>query len=143
EDTIPGWTETASGTLMDSYQAPEPELDQKALEKSGEVPGWSNTASGTLTDSYVTPSEAQAQLEQELADEKAAIAQAVADGDMTEAEAKQLERAKLSPEERERLEKVESVQAELAEAQRSLQIYNGMSQVQAAQDSKVILDGIA
>ncbi|MCW8347660.1 flagellar filament capping protein FliD [Vibrio sp. ZSDZ65] len=143
EDTIPGWTETASGTLMDSYQAPEPELDEKALEKSKEVPGWSNTASGTLTDSYVTPKEAQAKLEQELEAEKAAIAKAVAEGDMTEAEAKKLEREKLTPEERERIEKVETAQAELAEAQRSLQIYKGMAEVQSAQDSIVVLDGVA
>ncbi|MGF1749505.1 flagellar filament capping protein FliD [Vibrio cionasavignyae] len=143
EDTIPGWTETASGTLMDSYQAPEPELDEKALEKSKEVPGWSNTASGTLTDSYVTPKEAQAKLEQELEAEKAAIAKAVAEGDMTEAEAKKIEREKLTPEERERIEKVETAQAELAEAQRSLQIYKGMAEVQSAQDSIVVLDGVA
>ncbi|MGV2989547.1 flagellar filament capping protein FliD [Vibrio sp. E150_011] len=143
EDTIPGWTETASGTLMDSYQAPEPELDDKALAKSQEVPGWTNTASGTLTDSYVTPAEAQAKLEQELAAEKAAIAKAVADGDMNEAEAKQIEREKLTPEERERIEKVETTQAELAEAQRSLQIYKGMAEVQGAQDSIVVLDGVA
>ncbi len=143
EDTIPGWTETASGTLMDSYQAPEPELDEKAIEKSKQVPGWSNTASGTLTDSYVTPEEAQAKLEEELAAEKAAIAKAVADGDMTEEEAKKLEREKLSPEERERLEKVEAIQSELAEAQRSMQIYMGMSEVQSAQDSVVLLDGVA
>ncbi|GMQ47218.1 flagellar filament capping protein FliD [Vibrio sp. 10N] len=143
EDTIPGWTETASGTLMDSYQAPEPELDEKALEKSKQVPGWSNTASGTLTDSYVTPEEAQAKLEQELEAEKAAIAKAVADGEMTEEEAKKLEREKLSPEERERLEKVEAIQSELAEAQRSMQIYMGMSEVQSAQDSVVLLDGVA
>ncbi|USD59230.1 flagellar filament capping protein FliD [Vibrio sp. SCSIO 43140] len=143
EDTIPGWTETASGTLMDSYQAPKPELDEKAIEKSKDVPGWSNTASGTLTDSYVTPAEAQAKLEEELAAEKAAIAKAVADGDMTEEEAKKLEREKLSPEERERLEKVEAIQAELAEAQRSMQVYMGMSEVQSAQDSVVLLDGVA
>jgi flagellar hook-associated protein 2 len=143
EDTIPGWTETASGTLMDSYQAPKPELDEKAIEKSKQVPGWSNTASGTLTDSYVTPEEAQAKLEEELAAEKAAIAKAVADGDMTEEEAKKLEREKLSPEERERLEKVEAIQSELAEAQRSMQIYMGMSEVQSAQDSVVLLDGVA
>ncbi|WP_353496746.1 flagellar filament capping protein FliD [Vibrio sp. CB1-14] len=143
EDTIPGWTETASGTLMDSYQAPEPELDEKAIEKSKQVPGWSNTASGTLTDSYVTPEEAQAKLEDELAAEKAAIVKAVADGDMTEEEAKKLEREKLSPEERERLEKVEAIQSELAEAQRSMQIYMGMSEVQSAQDSVVLLDGVA
>ncbi|MCL9774482.1 flagellar filament capping protein FliD [Vibrio methylphosphonaticus] len=143
EDTIPGWTETASGTLMDSYQAPEPEQDEKALEKSKEVPGWSNTASGTLTDSYVTPKEAQAKLEQELEAEKAAIAKAVAEADMTEAEAKKIERDKLTPEERERIEKVETAQAELAEAQRSLQVYKGMAEVQGAQDSIVVLDGVA
>ncbi|MBY6198821.1 flagellar filament capping protein FliD [Vibrio hangzhouensis] len=143
EDTIPGWTPTASGTLMDSYYVPPPELDEKALAKSKEVPGWSNTASGTLTDSYVTPSEAQAKLEQELAAEKAAVARAVAEGDLTEEQAKQIEREKLSPEERERLEKVEAIQAELAEAQRSMQVYMGMSEVQAAQDSVVVLDGVA
>ncbi|MGR5347727.1 flagellar filament capping protein FliD [Vibrio mediterranei] len=143
EDTIPGWTPTASGTLMDSYYVPPPELDEKALAKSEEVPGWSNTASGTLTDSYVTPSEAQAKLEQELAAEKAAVARAVAEGDLTEEQAKQIEREKLSPEERDRLEKVEAIQAELAEAQRSMQVYMGMSEVQAAQDSVVVLDGVA
>lgn len=29
EDNIPGWTETASGTLLDSYYTPELELDEK------------------------------------------------------------------------------------------------------------------
>jgi flagellar hook-associated protein 2 len=143
QDTIPGWTETASGTLIDSYRAPQPELDEKALKKSQEVPGWSNTASGTLTDSYVTASEAQAQLEQELADEKASIAKAVADGEMSAEQAKQMERAKLSSEQRERLEKVDKAAAELKEAKIALQTYTGMSEVQAAQDSIVLLDGVA
>ncbi|MCA2486524.1 flagellar filament capping protein FliD, partial [Vibrio alginolyticus] len=58
EERIPGWTETASGTLLDSYEEPELELDEKAIEKAPDVPGWNNAASGTLTDSYVTTKEA-------------------------------------------------------------------------------------
>ena len=90
EERIPGWSETASGTLLDSYWEPEPQLDAKAKEKAPDVPGWSNTASGTLTDSYVTPKEAQAKLdaekarlEQKVADEQAALAQRVATGELT------------------------------------------------------------
>ncbi|WP_117233453.1 flagellar filament capping protein FliD [Vibrio maerlii] len=143
EDTIPGWSETASGTLLDSYQFPEPELDQKALKKAPDVPGWSNTASGTLTDSYVTPKEAQAALDSELAAEQAAIASAVANGDMTEEEAKAIERAKLPKEEQERLEQLEVAQKALVAAQSSFDAYNGMTEVQAAQDSMVMLDGVA
>ncbi|GAA5645435.1 MULTISPECIES: flagellar filament capping protein FliD [Vibrio] len=143
EDRIPGWTETASGTLLDSYWEPEPELDQKAKEKSKDVPGWSNTASGTLTDSYVTPQEAQAKLDKKLADEQAAIEAAIASGKMTPEQAKQLERAKMAPEERAYLEKVEQAQADLEAAQASFDGYRGMIQVQAAQDSRVILDGVA
>ncbi|EGA71364.1 flagellar capping protein [Vibrio sinaloensis DSM 21326] len=150
EERIPGWTETASGTLLDSYWEPEPELDDKALEKSGDVPGWSNTASGTLTDSYVTPKEAQAkleekqaQIEQQLANEKAELDRKVANGELTPEEAKQLERAKLTKEEREYLERVDKAQQDLKAAQSSFDTYNGMTEVQSAQDAKVMLDGVA
>lgn len=150
EDRIPGWTETASGTLLDSYWEPEAELDAKALEKSSDVPGWTNTASGTLTDSYVTPKEAQARIEaeqarieQQIAQEKAVLSRKVAAGELSEEEAKQLERAKLSKEEREYLERLDQAQADLDAAQSSFDTYRGMTQVQAAQDSKVVLDGVA
>ena len=75
QDSIPGWTETASGTLLDSYRPPELELDEEAIAKAPDVPGWNNAASGTLTDSYVTTKEAKQQLEQE----KAEIEQKIAD----------------------------------------------------------------
>ncbi len=143
EERIPGWTETASGTLLDSYYEPEPELDDKAIEKSSDVPGWSNTASGTLTDSYVTPKEAQAQLEKRLAQEQADIEAAVKSGSMTPEEAKAIERAKLTPEERAYLEQVESAHAQLQAAQDSFDAYTGMTEVQSAQDSMVVLDGVA
>ncbi|WP_428771777.1 flagellar filament capping protein FliD [Vibrio sp.] len=143
QDRIPGWTETASGTLLDSYWEADPELDQTAINKSGEVPGWTNTASGTLTDSYVTPKEAQQKLQQQLAQEQAEIDAAVAAGTLSEAEAKQQVREKLSPEERSYIEKLEQTQAELAQAQQAFDGYRGMTQVQAAQDSEVLLDGVA
>ncbi|WP_099611527.1 flagellar filament capping protein FliD [Vibrio fujianensis] len=143
EERIPGWTETASGTLLDSYSEPEPELDDKALAKAPDVPGWSNTASGTLTDSYVTPKEAQAKLDAKLAREKAAIDEAVKSGKITPEEAKAAQRAKLPVEEREALEAMENVQRELKSAQDSFDAYQGMIQVQAGQDSQVLLDGIA
>ncbi len=150
EERIPGWTETASGTLLDSYWEPEPELDDKAIEKSGDVPGWSNTASGTLTDSYVTPKEAQAkleeekaQIEQKLVNEKVELERKVASGELTPEQAKQLERAKLTQEEREYLERVDKAQADLEAAQASFDTYNGMTEVQSAQDAKVMLDGVA
>ncbi|MDE1241027.1 flagellar filament capping protein FliD [Vibrio aestuarianus] len=142
-ERIPGWTETASGTLFDSYYEPEPELDAKALEKSADVPGWSNTASGTLVDSYVTPKEAQAKLEQQLAAEKSAIAKAIQSGEISPEQAKQMERAKLEPEERAYLEKVDQAEADLKAAQDSFDAYQGMIQVQASQDSMVVLDGVA
>ncbi|MDE1334507.1 flagellar filament capping protein FliD [Vibrio aestuarianus] len=142
-ERIPGWTETASGTLLDSYYEPEPELDAKALEKSADVPGWSNTASGTLVDSYVTPKEAQAKLEQQLAAEKSAIAKAIQSGEISPEQAKQMERAKLEPEERAYLEKVDQAEADLKAAQDSFDAYQGMIQVQASQDSMVVLDGVA
>ncbi|MCG3730503.1 flagellar filament capping protein FliD [Vibrio cincinnatiensis] len=143
EERIPGWTETASGTLLDSYSEPEPELDGEALAKAPDVPGWSNTASGTLTDSYVTPKEAQAKLDAKLAKEQAAIDEAVKSGKMTPEEAKVAQRASLSTEEREALEAMEKVQTELKAAQQSFDEYQGMIQVQAGQDSRVLLDGIA
>ncbi len=143
EDRIPGWTETASGTLLDSYYEPEPELDAKAIEKSKEVPGWTNTASGTLTDSYVTPKEAKAKLDSQLAKEQAKIESAVKSGHMTPEEAKAKERAKLTPEERQFIEKVESAAAQLKSAQDSFDNYSGMTEVQSAQDSMVVLDGVA
>ncbi|MCG3736548.1 flagellar filament capping protein FliD [Vibrio cincinnatiensis] len=143
EERIPGWTETASGTLLDSYSEPKPELDDKALAKAPDVPGWTNTASGTLTDSYVTPKEAQAKLDAKLASEQAAIDAAVKSGKMTPEEAKLAQREKLSDEEREALETMEKVQAELKAAQQSFDEYQGMIQVQAGQDSRILLDGIA
>ncbi|WP_367986951.1 flagellar filament capping protein FliD [Vibrio sp. NTOU-M3] len=143
EERIPGWSETASGTLLDSYWEPEPELDGKAQEKAPDVPGWSNTASGTLTDSYVTPKEAQAKLEQQLAQEQAAIDKAIASGELTPEQAKQMERAKMEPEERAYLERVDQAQADLKAAQAAFDSYRGMTEVQTAQDSKVLLDGVA
>lgn len=150
EERIPGWSETASGTLLDSYWEPDPELDNKALEKSSDVPGWSNTASGTLTDSYVTPKEAQAKLEaakanleQQVADEKARLAQRVEAGELTPEQAKQMERAKLPQKEREYLERIDQAQRDLDAAQQSFDTYRGMTEVQSAQDAKVLLDGVA
>ncbi len=143
EERIPGWTETASGTLLDSYREPEPELDDKALEKSKQVPGWTNTASGTLTDSYVTPQEAQQALDQQLAKEQADIKQVLKDGDLSPEQAKQAVRAKLPQEQREYLERVDKAKQDLDSAQQAFNAYQGMIQVQAGQDSEVLLDGIA
>ncbi len=150
EDNIPGWTETASGTLLDSYYTPELELDEKAIEKAPDVPGWSNAASGTLTDSYVTPKEAQqkleaeqARIEEKISQEKADLAEKVQKGELTAEQAKKIERAKLEPEEREHLEKVDKAQADLVQAQQAFDAYSGMAEVQAGQDSMVVLDGVA
>ncbi len=150
QDSIPGWTETASGTLLDSYRPPELELDEEAIAKAPDVPGWNNAASGTLTDSYVTTKEAKQQLEQEkaeieqkIADEKQELDQKVARGELTEEQAKQIHRAKLEPEERERLEKIDVAEAKIAEAQKAFEVYSGMTEVQAGQDSQVMLDGVA
>ncbi|WP_135384037.1 flagellar filament capping protein FliD [Vibrio tasmaniensis] len=150
EDTIPGWNNTASGTLLDSFFRPELELDEKAIEKAVDIPGWSNTAAGTLTDSYVTPKEAQqkldaekARIESKLVDERSELAKRVERGELTPLQAQQLERAKLSPAERAHLEKVDKAQADLAVAQQSFDQYSGMTEVQAGQNSMVVLDGIA
>ena len=150
EDRIPGWTETASGTLLDSYQEPELELDEKAIEKAPDVPGWSNAASGTLTDSYVTTKEAKlqldqekAQIEQKIADEKQELNERVQRGELTEEQAKQIQRSKLDPEERERLKKIDAAEAKIAHAQSMFEGYSGMTEVQAGQDSVVLLDGVA
>ncbi len=147
---FPVGLKTASGTLLDSYRPPELELDEKAIEKAPDVPGWDNTASGTLTDSYVTTKEAKQQLEQEkaeieqkIADEKQELDQKVERGELTEAQAKQIHRAKLEPEERERLEKIDVAEAKIAEAEKSFEAYSGMMEVQAGQDSQVMLDGVA
>ncbi|ELA6647618.1 MULTISPECIES: flagellar filament capping protein FliD [Vibrio] len=150
EDRIPGWTETASGTLLDSYEEPELELDEKAIEKAPDVPGWNNAASGTLTDSYVTTKEAKqlleqekAEIEQKIASEKKALDEKVARGELSEAQAKQIHRAKLDPQERERLEKIDEAEAKIAKAQSAFEEYLGMTEVQAGQDSEVLLDGVA
>ncbi|EGR0167228.1 flagellar filament capping protein FliD [Vibrio alginolyticus] len=150
EDRIPGWTETASGTLLDSYEEPELELDEKAIEKAPDVPGWNNSASGTLTDSYVTTKEAKqlleqekAEIEQKIASEKQALDEKVARGELSEAQAKQIHRAKLDPQERERLEKIDEAEAKIAKAQSAFEEYLGMTEVQAGQDSEVLLDGVA
>lgn len=150
EDRIPGWTETASGTLLDSYEEPELELDEKAIEKAPDVPGWSNAASGTLTDSYVTTKEAKqlleqekAEIEQKITSEKQALDAKVERGELTEEQAKQIHRAKLDPQERERLEKIDEAEAKIAKAQSAFEEYLGMTEVQAGQDSEVLLDGVA
>ncbi|TOG06311.1 flagellar filament capping protein FliD [Vibrio parahaemolyticus] len=150
EERIPGWTETASGTLLDSYEEPELELDEKAIEKAPDVPGWNNAASGTLTDSYVTTKEAKqlleqekAEIEQKIADEKQELDAKVERGELSEEQAKQIHRAKLGPQERERLEKIDEAEAKIAKAQSSFEEYLGMKEVQAGQDSEVLLDGVA
>ncbi|EIO3981140.1 flagellar filament capping protein FliD [Vibrio vulnificus] len=161
QDSIGGWTETASGTLLDSYHRPELELDEAAIEKAPDVPGWTNTASGTLTDSYETVKEAQAKfeaeqarieqelaqekakIEEELAQEKAALDEKVAKGELTEEQAKQIQRAKLEPQERERLERIDQANEQLKQAQESFDTYSGMTEVQQGQDAMVVLDGVA
>lgn len=143
QDRIPGWTETASGTLLDSYDEPQPELDSAAQEKSSQVDGWSNTASGTLYDSYVTPEEAEKKLAALRADEESSIAQAVQSGNMTPEEAKAEIREGMSPEEKQHADKIEQAQKNLQAAQKEFDNYSGLTQVQTAQDSKVILDGVA
>ncbi len=87
-------------------------MDEKAIEKAPDVPGWNNAASGTLTDSYVTTKEAKqlleqekAEIEQKIADEKQELDAKVERGELSEEQAKQIHRAKLDPQERERLEK--------------------------------------
>ncbi|MDV7103228.1 flagellar filament capping protein FliD [Vibrio sp. TH_r3] len=161
EESIPGWTETASGTLLDSYQPPEPELDKKALDKMALVPGWSNTASGTLTDSYLTPQEAEeaealreaveqadilaqrTKQDQQIAEKVASIEQSVANGSLTEEQGYQAKLDLLPPEERAKKVAVDKTQAALKSAQDSMVSYSGMTETQAAQDSIVMLDGIA
>ncbi|MDF2153724.1 flagellar filament capping protein FliD [Vibrio sp. CAU 1672] len=150
EETIPGWNATASGTLLDSYREPELELDQKSIDKAPDIPGWTNTASGTLTDSYVTAKEAQQQLEQEkaeieqkIADDKVVLDEKVARGELSEQQAKQLHRAKLAPEERQRLEQIDVAEEKFAKAQAAFETYMGMTEVQPGQDSLVVLDGVA
>ena len=150
EERIPGWSDTASGTLIDSYKEPEPELDKKSLEKMGDVPGWSNTASGTLTDSYVTPKEAEAARQAEIAEkkaeveaEKAEIQQLVDTGELTEQEGEKLLREQMSPEERVRQDKITETQEALKAAEESMMAYDGMKEVQEGQDALVMLDGVA
>lgn len=150
EDSIPGWSETASGTLIDSYEPPVPELDEKALNKMGDVPGWNNSASGTLTDSYLTPKEAQQaaalqalQYDEDLDNQRAGIDELVNQGTMTEEQAYQAKLDLLSPEERARQVNIDDTQSALQSAQESMSAYMGMTEVQTAQDSVVMLDGIA
>ncbi|PFG55637.1 flagellar hook-associated protein 2 [Vibrio sp. ES.051] len=150
EERIPGWTETASGTLLDSYEEPELELDEKAITKAPDVPGWNNATSGTLTDSYVTTKEAKQLLEQEkaeielkIADGKQELDAKVKRGELTEAQAQQIHRARLDPEERERLEKIDVAEAKIAQAQSSFEQYLGMAEIQAGQDAEVLLDSVA
>ncbi len=161
EDSIPGWSETASGTLLDSYEPPVPELDEKALSKMGDVPGWNNTASGTLTDSYLTPEEAliaenlrisqmdadtvaeKAEQDAKLAEQRTKIDDSVIMGTMTEEQAYQAKLDLLPPEERARQVKIDDTQSALQSALDSMAGYVGMTEVQSAQDSVVMLDGIA
>ena len=150
EERIPGWSDAASGTLLDSYSEPEPELDEKALDKMGDVPGWSNAASGTLTDSYVTPKEAEAARQADIAEkraqveaEKTAIEEAVNQGKLSEEEGKKLLREQMSPEERVRQDKIEETQQALKSAEESMVAYDGMKEIQEGQDALVMLDGIA
>ncbi|USD65967.1 flagellar filament capping protein FliD [Vibrio sp. SCSIO 43136] len=113
EDDIPGFSEAASGTLLNSYEAPgsrDALTDDQELKKS-EIPGYTPTAGGTLDDSYITERERDAIL----------IANAKAQRE------KDLEDA---------LNRVNS-------AQRSFDGYSGMNELQQGQDAQVILDGIA
>ncbi|WP_375750905.1 flagellar filament capping protein FliD [Vibrio sp. HN007] len=143
EDTIPGWNESASGTLLDSYRAPMPELDEIAIEKMTAVPGWSNTASGTLTDSYQTPKEAEEARQKLLQERSDAIDAALDKGEITEEQAHQMRLEQMSPEERAYQIKIDDTQAALRAAEDSMNAYRGMTETQSAQDSIVMLDGIA
>ncbi|MGJ7094939.1 flagellar filament capping protein FliD [Vibrio hannami] len=143
EDTIPGWNESASGTLLDSYRPPEPELDEFALEKMTAVPGWSNTASGTLTDSYQTPQEAEEARQQLLQERSDAIDAALENGEITEEQAHQMRLEQMSPEERAYQIRIDDTQAALRSAEDSMNAYRGMTETQEAKDSIVMLDGIA
>ncbi|POB71862.1 flagellar filament capping protein FliD, partial [Vibrio vulnificus] len=85
----------------------------------------------------------KAKIEEELAQEKAALDEKVAKGELTEEQAKQIQRAKLEPQERERLERIDQANEQLKQAQESFDTYSGMTEVQQGQDAMVVLDGVA
>ncbi|MDW3144108.1 flagellar filament capping protein FliD, partial [Vibrio sp. 2094] len=85
----------------------------------------------------------KAEIEQKIADEKQELDAKVERGELSEEQAKQIHRAKLDPQERERLEKIDEAEAKIAKAQSSFEEYLGMTEVQAGQDSEVLLDGVA
>ncbi len=78
-----------------------------------------------------------------MAEEDAAIAEAVATGQLTEEQAYQLKLQRMTPEERERQLKIDDTQQALKSAEESMASYDGMTEVQEAQDAIVMLDGIA
>ncbi|MDA9557524.1 flagellar filament capping protein FliD [Vibrio sp.] len=143
EESIPGWSETASGTLLDSYEEPQAELDKIALDKMGDVPGWSNTASGTLTELYLTPKEAKIALEQKQVEERNKIQQQLKNGEITPEQASEQYRENMTDDKRQFLNKLEGVLEKLVDAQANFDHYSGMKEIESGQNSRVILDGVA
>ncbi|MDP5254807.1 MULTISPECIES: flagellar filament capping protein FliD [unclassified Vibrio] len=118
----------------------------RSLDPADNIPGWTETASGTLLDSYQSQTELaqqKAQIEQKVAEEKQALADRVARGEISAEKASDLAKENLSEADKQRLNDIESSREALRKAQQSVKNYRGMVEVQAAQDAKVRLDGVA
>ncbi len=126
------------------------QAENKSVKPEDNIPGWTETASGTLLNSYISPEKAQKELEQEkqalqqnLQREQAKLEKRVASGELSAEQAKQMARDTLTPQQRDRLDKIERAQTDLNNAERAMQQKSSMVQIQAGQDAKVTLDGVA
>lgn len=118
----------------------------RSLKPEDNIPGWTETASGTLLDSYKSQTELateQAQIEQKVAREKQVLAERVARGEISAEKAEELAKENLSDADKQKLTAIEQSRESLKKAQQSIKNYRGMVEVQAAQDAKVRLDGVA
>ncbi len=118
----------------------------RSLKPEDNIPGWTETASGTLLDSYKSQTELateQAQIEQKVTREKQVLAERVARGEISAEKAEELAKENLSDADKQKLTAIEQSRESLRKAQQSIKNYRGMVEVQAAQDAKVRLDGVA
>ncbi len=139
----PGWNNSASGTLTDSYMTPQEKLEaQQEVERQKMIE--TNKLEQEKADvvrQFLAEQESQQSDFDKL--EKAVLASAIDQGLITRTQASE-EGIKALPEDvAEALDKIKSTQQALNNSLHEMEQPKGLVEIKAAQDARVIIDGIA
>ncbi len=140
---VPGWSNTASGTLTQSYEsAQERQAIARERERLETIERTEHQkAKAEALNEFLEKANGE---DGEMAKlERAILGKAIDDGMITEEQA-ELEGIKLLPDEAQAaIALIKTTQQSLLGAIKAVDNYDGLTEVSAAQDSKVRLDGIA